>query len=132
MSQVGSSIDFTAISSAARTSPVTGSDLENLVGATGIILTLDLTAISGTSPTVAVQLQMKDTASGKYFTLFQGATQSSTGTYAFVVYPSAITTGTNAPTGAGNGVLPRTYRINTVHGGVVTSATYSVGAVLID
>lgn len=128
MSQVGSAVDFTVAPSAARTSAFTGSDLENLTGARGVLVTLDLTALTGTS--VAVQLQVKDPASGKYFTVFQSAAQTSTGTYAFGFYPSALSTGSNALTGAGNGVLGRVYRVNVVHTSV-TTATYSVGAVLV-
>ena len=131
MSQAGSTVDFTVAPSATRTSAFTGSDIENMTGARGILLVLDLVSIAGTSPTIAVQLQMEDPTTKKYFTLYQTATQNTAGTYAFGYYPSALGTGGNLLTGAANGVLPRVFRVNTVHGGTVTSVNYSVGAVLV-
>lgn len=88
---------------------------------------VDITAISGTTPTLTVTLQGKDAASGKYYTILAGAALNATGTTVMTVFPGA----TASANVAANDCLPRTWRINTAVGGTGPSVTYTVGVSLL-
>lgn len=113
--------------SAARTSAFTSADFDNFSGCNGIVLFLNLTAITGTS--VAVALQVKDPASGTYVTVATSNAVSSAGSTSLLVYPTSPTTGTGFDKSA-PGVLTKTFRVLVNHTSV-TTATYSVGASLL-
>lgn len=93
----------------------------------GVKLVIDITAITGTSPTLTVTLQGKDAASGKYYTLLASAALTATGTYVLEVYPG-IAVAANASASA---TVPRTWRVSTVIGGTTPAVTATVGASVI-
>jgi len=90
----------------------------------GIKLVIDITAISGTTPTLTVTLQGKDTTSGKYYTILASAALNAVGTTVLTVFPSA----TAAANVAANDMLPRTWRVSAVVGGTGPSVTATIGA----
>lgn len=76
------------LASGARTSSGNGSDVDVgrfLYGE----LCLDITAVSGTGPTLDVYIEGKDEYTGKYRTLFSQTGISAVGTYWFSLGPSA-------------------------------------------
>lgn len=91
-----SRIEGTAIASAALAEGATNSEDINFGAAKGIILFIDITANTGTTPTLTVKLQVKDPASGKYVDLAGATTTAidatSNGTTMLTVYPGIAET----------------------------------------
>jgi hypothetical protein len=105
---------------------VNGTDQINYNGR-GLKLVIDVTAISGTSPTLTVTIQGKDPTSGKYFTILASAALNATATTVLTVYPGqAVAANVSA-----NDILPRTFRVIAVVGGTGPSVTATVAASLI-
>lgn len=114
----------TAVASAARTASGDGSDLTNR-NAKGAVVTLDVTAATGTTPTLDVKIVAKDALSGKYVDI-PGASfsqKTGTGTDTLVVYPGVAETANRSV----SDVLPRTWRVSWTIGGTTPSFTFSVG-----
>lgn len=111
----------------AASSGVNSADQTNLSGR-GINLVIDVTAISGTSPTLTVTLQGKDTASGQYYTILASAALTATGVTVLQVFPGAAVTANVSA----NAQLPRTWRISTAIGGTTPSVTATIGASVIE
>lgn len=109
--------------SAARTASGVSADQVNSVGR-GVQLVVDVTAISGTSPTFTVTVEGKDPASDKYYTLLTSAALSAVGTTVLTVYPG-VTAAANV---AASQALPRTWRVSYAIAGTTPSVTASVGA----
>lgn len=115
--------EATLLSSAARTTTQTGSDITTY-NARGIHVILDMTVVGTGS--VTLEIQGKDPASGKYYALLTGAVVNTNSTNVYKIYPG-LTAATNA---VANDHLPRTIRIN-VTANNANSATYSVGYCLL-
>lgn len=115
------------ITLAAASAGVASADQVNS-GCRGIKLVIDITAISGTSPTLTVTLQGKDTASGKYYTLLASAALNAVATTVLEVFPGAAVTANVSA----NSQLPRTWRVNTAIGGSTPSVTATIGASTIE
>lgn len=94
----------------------------------GCVVIVDLTAGSGTSPTLTVTIKGKDPASGKYYTILASAALAVTSTTQLTVYPGiAVTSNVSAST-----VLPSQFRIEGAIGGSNTPlVTGTVSCVLI-
>lgn len=102
------------ISAGGNTSTV--QDLPNVAGA---IFFVDVSAMTGTSPTLQFTLQAYNPASTSYIDVADFTLISATGTYHEIVYPNAA--------GAIFEVLP-VYRIKWVLGGTSSpTATFSIG-----
>lgn len=95
--------------------------------ARGVKVVVNVTAITGTAPTLTVAIQGKDNASGVYYTLLSSAAISATGTTVLEVYPG-VTAAANA---SASTTLPRTWRISTAIGGTTPAVTATVGASVI-
>jgi hypothetical protein len=106
--------------SAVRTASFTGDDNPAVPGALSITAVLDVTAVPGTD-TVQLVIEGKDPASGKYYTLLQGAARSTIGTDVLTVAPG-ITVTANQSAAA---VIPPVYRARVVHS-AGSNFTYSV------
>lgn len=105
---------------------VNGTDQTNVNGR-GVQVGIDITALTGTSPTVTVTIEGKDAASGKYYTLLQSAALAATGFTLLTLYPGAPTTANvSSPQ-----VLPATWRVKAVVGGTTPAATATIGASVI-
>jgi hypothetical protein len=112
--------------SAATTQTTTTSNQTNFNGR-GLNLVINITAISGTSPTLTVTLQGVDTASSAVYTILVSAALTATGTTVLSVYPGL----TAAANTVANAILPRTFNIKYVIGGTSPSVTATIGASVI-
>ena len=103
-----------------------GADQTNS-NARGIKLVIDITALTGVSPTLIVTLQGKDAASGKYYTILASAALAAVATTTLEVYPG-IATAANVTAGV---TLPRVWRVIAAIGGTTPAVTATVGASMI-
>ena len=101
-------------------------DLLNTTGK-GLQLGINITAIAGTTPTLTVTIQGKDTASGVYYNLLQSAGLTVTGFTLLTVYPGLVAV-TNS---VANQVLPKTYRILYTVTGTTPTVTATIGSSII-
>lgn len=103
---------------------VTGQTVDQTVqGHRGVELYLDLTVVSGTSPTLDIDVEVKDPSSGKYFTLASFPQQTAAGTAKLTIYPGinhAANTYESKP-------LARIYRAKWTIAGTSPSFTFSLG-----
>ena len=95
----------------------------------GIRLTLDVTAVSGTTPTLDVKIQRLDPLSGKYVDLPSGAfsQKTGTGTDDLIIYPGISETANRSVSDC----LGRLWRAVATIGGTTPSFTFSLGATYI-
>lgn len=112
------------ISHSAASAGVNGSDIANS-SAKGVKVVVDVTALTGTSPTLTVTIQGKDTASGKYFTLLASSALSATGTTVLTVYPGL----TAAANSKADDILPDTFRVISTIGGTTPAVTATVSCI---
>lgn len=93
----------------------------------GMALFLDITAASGTTPTLDIKVQYLDPLTGNAFDLLAGAfvQKTTTGSDHLVIYPGIAVDANRV-----NQVLPGDIRINSVIGGTTPSFTYSLTAIL--
>lgn len=120
--------ETTALASAERTATTNGGDLTN-VFARGVRLHLNISAASGTNPTLDVKVQTKDSVSAAYVDLTGAAfaQKTTTGSDDLVIYPGIGETANRAVSDA----LSRTWRVVATIGGTNPSFTFSVGAAYI-
>lgn len=121
----------TVFASAARTTTTNSSDQTldtaddpaSVPGA--IVLFLDVSVVSGTSPTLDIKVQMKDPISGNYVDMPSAAFAQKTavGTDTLTIYPGALTIANRQV----NAILPKTWRLVATIGGATPSFTFSVG-----
>ena len=89
---------------------------------------IDITAVSGTSPTVTVTVEGFDPASGKYYTIIASTALSALATTTLKVGPGQ----TAAANLVVNDVMPAKFRVRfTLGGSASPTVTFSVGASLI-
>ena len=118
----GKSVIF---SSSARTSSENSDDQVSPDGARGVRLYLDISARSGTSPTLDVKVQAKDSLSGNYVDISGGAfaQKNATGTDDLIIYPSVAAV-SNRRVGDH---IPRDWRVvGTIGGSSTPTFTYTV------
>ena len=118
------SSDVTVFASGAQTTTQTQADQTNNT-AKGIKVVLDMTNVAS-SPSVTLEIDGKDAASGKYYSILTGAAVTTVSTNVYTVYPG-LTASANA---VANDILPHTWRIK-VTANNANSGTYSVGASLL-
>lgn len=92
--------------------------------ARGVKVVIDITALTGTSPTLTVTLQGKDPVSGKYYTILASAALAAVATTVLTVYPAAAV----AANVSANDELPASWRVITVIGGTTPAVTATVSA----
>ena len=108
-----------ALTGTAAAAGANGSDQTNRRGH-GLLVVVDITALTGTAPTLTVTIQGKDTASGKYFTILASAALAAVATTVLRVYPG-LTAAANL---VASDVLPYTWRVISVIGGTTPAVTY--------
>lgn len=101
-------------------------DVENQLGSS-LILVIDITALTGTTPTLTVTIQGKDPHSGKYYTILASAALNATGTTVLRVFPSA----TAAANLAANDIMPRIWRVSYAIGGTTPAVTAKISALTV-
>jgi len=122
--------DVDILPSALRTTTAQGTsrDLENIVGAKGVIVVLDWTVEADTA-TLTLTIQHKDLNSGKYVDLLVAAAVTAIGTTSFVVYPGNLTA-SEGITKVADLPLGRVWRVEVAHTDT-DAATYSVSGTYI-
>jgi hypothetical protein len=127
--------DLPALSLANGATPFSGAapagtyvtpDLQNL-SHRGIKLYINISAVSGTGPTLTVTIQGKDPVSGQYFTVLVSVALATTGETVLTVYPGLAAT---ANVGA-NDVLPATWRVQALVAGTTPTVTATIAASLL-
>lgn len=113
----------TVFSSAARTATEDSADQVH-AGYRGVHLVLDITVVSGTTPTLDVKLQRKDETSGKYVDIPGAAfaQKTGTGTDDLVVYPGVAETANRSV----SDILSEAWRVVATIGGTTPSFTFSL------
>ena len=117
----------TVLASAAQTATIASGSFTNF-NARGATVYVNITAFSGTSPTVQPVFQGQDPVTSNWFNLVVPAAglAAANGTYVFQLYPG-IAVSSTSPVWTYNGVLPRVWRVNFVIGGTTPSITFSAG-----
>lgn len=102
---------------------------DNQIGARGIHCVLDITAASGTTPTLDVKLQRFDPTSGKYVDLPGAAFAQKTaaGTSDLTIYPGIAETANVSV----SDVLTENLKAVWTIGGTTPSFTFTLGATLL-
>ena len=108
--------------------PVGGNsaDQTNLSGK-GVVIVVDVTAIAGTTPSLIVTIQGKDTASGKYYNILASAAITTVSTTVLTVYPGVLT----AANVAAAMPLSKTWRVLYTIAGTTPAITATIGASVI-
>jgi hypothetical protein len=114
----------TVEASSAKTATGNGTTQTNANG-TGAMFYINVSAASGTTPTLAVRVQVQDPVSTTWFDINGAVTPTLTGisTAMLTVYPG-ISEAANTKVSQ---ALPRTYRVAWTIGGTTPSFTFSVG-----
>lgn len=93
----------------------------------GLKVVINITALTGTSPTITFNVQGKDPVSGQYFNMLTSTALNATGLTVLSVYP-AITTSANL---AVSDILPRTWRLAWTIGGTTPAVTATAGGIVL-
>ncbi|MDE2105057.1 MAG: hypothetical protein KGL39_47905 [Patescibacteria group bacterium] len=91
--------------------------------ARGAKIVIDITAMTGTSPTLTVTVEGYDSASQKYYTILASAALTTTGTTELSVYPGGPVTSNVAA----NSSLPLNWRVAYALGGTTPAVTATIG-----
>lgn len=90
----------------------------------GVTVFVNLTALTGTSPTVTVALEAYDKVSGNFVTLLESAALAATGMSMLQLYPGVAVTANESA----SAVLPNQWRIAVTLGGTTPAVTGSISA----
>jgi hypothetical protein len=123
---LAATIDMTVSTLAAASTTVTSTDMIN-TGYRGVKIGVNITAMTGTVPTLTVTVQGKDVASGTYYTLLVSTAIAVTGFTVLEVYP-AVVAASNLVAGI---TLPRVWRVVATPGGTTPAITGTIGASMI-
>lgn len=113
-----------------HTAASAGSNSGDLDGAygKGLMVFVNVTAITGTTPTLTVTIEGKDVVSGQYYTILASAALNATGLVVLKVYPG-LTAAANL---TANDIIPGTYRIRTTIGGTTPAVTSTISAYVLE
>lgn len=122
-------LQFSVLPSAARSATFNSQKIENLGDHRGIKLYLDITAVTGTTPTMDIKLQSFDKLSEKWFDIPGAAfaQKTATGQSTLTIYPSVTDTANESVAD----ILPDTWRIVVTLGGTSPVFTFTLGGCLI-
>ncbi len=109
--------------SAAGAGTYTSIDQDNFV-AKGANVFANITAITGTSPTLTVIIEGKDSASGQYYTILSSAALGATGFTPLTVYPGV----TAVANSAASQIVPKYWRVRAVVSGTGPAVTATISA----
>lgn len=115
---------LSALTLSAAAASVSGDDIGN-TSADGAVFVVDITAITGTSPTAVFTIEGKDPVSGKYYTILQSASLSTVATTVLRVHP-AMTAAANV---TASDMLPSVFRVRATIGGTTPAVTATVGVI---
>lgn len=119
--------NLSALTLTAASANTSSADIANQF-ATGGHVIIDITAITGTVPTLAVTVEGKDINSGKYYPILTSAMLSAVGTTVLRIFPGAIATANLSA----NDILPSTFRVSVAIAGTTPAVTARIGLNLND
>lgn len=119
--------NLTALVLSGAAASANGPDMENLSGRYAHVV-IDITAITGTTPTATFTVQGKDALSGKYYTILASAALNAVATTVLRIGPGL----TAAANTVANDVMPRAFRVIVTVAGTTPSVTATVGISLIN
>lgn len=124
MGTKASTTEETVFTSAARTATANSADQENYQFR-GCILLLNISAASGTTPTLDLKVQLYDKTSGAYMDIPSAAfaQKTTTGSDSLVIYPGIAETANRSV----SDVIPRNWRVVATIAGTTPSFTFSLG-----
>ena len=93
----------------------------------GVKVVVDITAITGTSPTLTVAVDGYDSASGQYYQMLISTALSATGLTELTVYPGVTATANVAASDH----LPQYWHVSYTIGGTTPAVTGTIGACLL-
>lgn len=123
----------TLLASEVRAATAVSEDQNTPAGQRGVMITLDVTAAPNANDTLALELELRDPASGKYVPLTafpvtkKGSEIQAGATLAFTIYPGAAETAALAGHEVMALPLPQKWRVKVTHS-AAGDWTYSVGA----
>jgi hypothetical protein len=123
MSSINTNHCETVLALAAAGLGTTNIDRSNL-NRRGLQLVIDITALTGTGPTLTVTIQGKDPTSGKFYTILASAALAAVATTVLRVYPG-LTAAANL---TANDVLPREWRVVATIAGTTPAVTATIAA----
>ncbi len=116
------------------TASINGADLKKPGDFRGVMVVVNVTTLTGTTPTITPVIQGKDDAvgaSGNYIQVHTSFTAiSAAGTFVYMVYP-AIGTAAGGITATSPLAVPNTWRVVLTYGGTVTASAGTVAYYLI-
>lgn len=115
------------ITHTAASTGTTGADMDGGSGS-GLLVFVDITAITGTTPTLTVTIEGKDKVSGKYYTILASAALNATGTTVLRVFPG-LTAAANLTV---NDTLPPDFRVRTTIGGTTPAVTATISLAVLE
>ena len=117
----------TLLASAARTADGTSSTQTN-TNARGVVFTINVTAVSGTSPEMSFTINFIDPVTGNPTYVGNSSNITATGTYNFIVYPANNVSSLGGENlGIIGSPIPRDWQLAYNMGGTSPSFTFSVG-----
>lgn len=125
MSTLAQNANKTILALAAAAAGGNTANLDNAFW-TGVQLGINITAITGTTPTLTVIIEGQDDASGIWYSLLSSAALSATGFTLLTLFP-AVATVANVSVPQ---VLPKTWRVRYAIAGTTPAVTATIGASL--
>lgn len=116
------------ITFAAQGAGTTNSARISEVRGRGVKLVIDITAITGTTPTLTVTIEGYDNASGKAFTVLASAALNAVATTVLTVYPGAAVTANVSA----NDHMPAVWDVKAVIAGTTPAVTATIGAEILE
>ena len=101
--------------------------IQNNLSANGIVVGINVTAVTGTSPTLVVTVKGIDPASGVAYTLLASASITATGFTTLTVYPGAAA----AANSSVSLPVPNQFQVSWTIGGTTPAFTATIGGALI-
>ena len=111
------------VSLSAATANGNSAVLTNSMGR-GVRVNINITALTGTSPTLTVTIRGYDAASASYFTLLASTALNATGFTSLLVYPGAAASANVSA----NNVVPQKWDVSYTLGGTTPAITATIGA----
>lgn len=118
--------NVTVMALSAASASVNGADFDAL-NTNGIVVMINISAITGTTPTATFTLQGKDPQSGNYYTILASTALNATGLTILRVFPAA----TAAANAVANDITPPIMRVICTIGGTTPAVTATVNVALI-
>lgn len=122
---VNMSLGTLATLTAASASGHTGTLIN--AGASGVQISVAITDITGTSPTLTLTIEGYDPVSGQYFTLLESAALTATGFTVLTVRPGVAATSNVSASAA----VPNQFRVAYAIGGTTPAVTATISGCLL-